>query len=270
MADEGHTTGGAAGTPDAAALHPVDFHQGASFLDKVRVAIRFIRRPRSLGEFVLGRLPRHVDLPDWGKEAFLRTLAPKARIADIGCGNDSPAFTKAILPDCHYVGLDVGDYNQSSSGLADEYVVVPPEAFRGAIEALEGSVDAVVSAHNLEHCDDRDGVLDAMARALKPGGRVYLSFPSAATVGFPKRQGTLNYYDDPTHKSAPPDFGAVISALTRNGLRIVYASSRYQPPIRWLIGLETEAFSARDRELKAETWALWGFEAIIWAERPPA
>lgn len=270
MANDTDFTSGQATAPATVKVDPVDFHRGASWLDKIRVAIRFLRRPHHLGDFVYERLPRHVDRPDWGKEAFLRTLAPDCRIADIGCGNDSPAFTKSILPGCHYIGLDVGDYNQSSSGLAEEYVVVPPEAFRGAIEKLEGSLDALISAHNLEHCDDRAGTLDAMARALKPGRRAYVSFPSAATVAFPKRKGTLNYHDDATHKGTPPDFGEVISALTRNGLRIVYAASRYQPPIRWLIGLETEADSARDRELKSETWAFWGFEAIIWAERPSA
>lgn len=206
---------------------------------------------------------------DWGKESFLKTFknTSRVKVLDIGCGNDSPIFTKNILNDAYYIGLDVENYNQHSASIADEYILVSPENFAAGIEKYTEEIDVIISSHNLEHCDDRDRVLKAVAKALKFGGKLYLSFPCEASVGFPKRKGTLNYYDDPTHKDTPPDFTKTIATLAQNGLKVVYASSRYQSPVRWMIGATTEAESRQEASLKAETWAFWGFETIIWAEK---
>lgn len=222
---------------------------------------------------VLGAIDRRLAgqklCPEWGRDAFLRRLAENAKILDVGCGNNSPQLTKAILPGCHYVGLDIGDYNQKHPELADRYVITSPEAFTRAIADLGQDFDAVVSSHNLEHCDDRDGVLANMLGALKPGGMLYLAFPSADSVTYPSRAGTLNYHDDKSHQRQPPDFGEAMTAISLAGFDIVYASSRYQPAVRWLIGLYHERRSAANKSVDAETWALWGFEAIIWARKRP-
>lgn len=206
---------------------------------------------------------------DWGKESFLKSFkgSSNIKILDIGCGNDSPIFTKGILNDAYYVGVDIDDYNQNSSSVADEYILVSPENFASAIEKYNGEFDIIISSHNLEHCDDRARVLTAISKALKIGGRVYLSFPCFASVEFPKRDGTLNYYDDPTHKYTPPDFTDVIVDLAKGGLKVVYACTRYQSPVRWMIGATTESESNYQSALKAETWAFWGFETIIWAQK---
>jgi len=104
------------------------------------------------------------------KSAFLHQLKPDARILDVGCGNNSPFYTKNILPECVYTGLDIGDYNQSQPNLADQYVVTTPAKFAEAIYAFNEAFDAVISTHNLEHCDDRDMTVDAMLGAVSPGG----------------------------------------------------------------------------------------------------
>ncbi|MEM3334256.1 MAG: methyltransferase domain-containing protein [Thermoplasmata archaeon] len=46
------------------------------------------------------------------------------------------------------------------------------------IVELNQEYDAVISAHNLEHCNDRYGTLEAMLKVIKVGGKLYLSFPS--------------------------------------------------------------------------------------------
>jgi SAM-dependent methyltransferase len=220
-----------------------------------------------LPTFLMQRIPEYAPFPDWGKESFLKHIPALSCILDVGCGNNSPIYTKNIIPSSYYIGLDIGDYNQLQPNVADEYIITTSEDFCGEIAKFKGRFDAVISSHNIEHCEKRNDVIEAMAQALKIGGNIYLSFPCSDSLRFPNRGGCLNYYDDSTHKYGPPAFSEVIAVLERNNCRVLYASTRYQPPIGWVIGLYNEPESARDKEVKRDTWAFWGFETVIWAER---
>lgn len=200
---------------------------------------------------------------------FLEELVDGADVFDIGCGNDSPYVFKALRPDIRYVGLDVKDYNQvhDPTDYADEYIAVPSDGFLAAIQDRPNQFDAVVSSHNLEHCEDPDGVVIAMARALRPGGRIYLAFPAAASLNMPSREGTLNFWDDDTHVR-PPDYRRVHELLAAEGIRIDYAAERYRPFLRFAVGILMEPFSWARKKVMRCTWALWGFETIIWGTKP--
>jgi SAM-dependent methyltransferase len=204
-----------------------------------------------------------------GKQAFLKSLPPGARVLDVGCGNNSPRDAKVLRPDIVYAGLDVGDYNQQDSlRYADAYTVVAPADFAAAISAHAGTMDAVVSSHNLEHCDDPAGVLRAMAGALRPRGQLFLAFPCEASVGFPSRLGCLNFHDDGSHQTVPR-WDTVVQTLSGNGIEVVYAARRYRPLLLATAGLLLEPLARwRGRNMPAgTTWALYGFESIIWARR---
>jgi len=202
------------------------------------------------------------------KYNFLLEIADSGSVFDIGCGNDSPKRFKAARPDIRYVGLDIQDCGQNFGPEkdADEYVVTSPEGFRQAIEDRENLFDAVVSSHNLEHCLDPYGVVPAMARALKPGGRLYLSFPAAHSVRLPSREGSLNFYDDPTHVQ-PPDFRTVIRLLQEQNINVDFAAERYRPPFWVMRGILSEPLSRTRKAVRSGTWALYGFETIIWGTK---
>jgi SAM-dependent methyltransferase len=207
-----------------------------------------------------------------GKLAFLDSLAPGAAVLDVGCGNNSPRDAKVLRPDLVYTGLDVGDYNQQDSiQYADTYVVVPPAGFAQAIAAHEGRMDAVISSHNLEHCEDPSAVLAAMAAALRPGGRLYLAFPCEESVGFPSRRGTLNFFDDATH-TAVPRWQSVVDDLRARGVTPDYACRRYRPALLACLGAALEPLGRllRRNMPGGSTWALYGFESVIWARRGDA
>lgn len=205
-----------------------------------------------------------------GKNAFVGTCQPLARVLDVGCGHNSPAQFKAVKPRAYYVGLDITDCRQSTDprGIADEYVITTPEDFADAIARMPGRFDAVISAHNLEHCDEPEQTLRAMCRALAPGGRMFLAFPTEAAVNFPSRSGCLNFHDDPTHQATPPQFRAVLATLADEGVQVTFAARRYRPLLKALQGLVLEPLSALQGRVMPGTWALYGFETVIWARRP--
>jgi len=202
-----------------------------------------------------------------GKTRFLMSLPREASILDVGCGNNSPFIIKKILPTCSYTGIDVGDYNQTQPIIADDYIVTSPMNFAKTIFDLPKKYDAVISSHNLEHCDDRDATLSAMLSALKIGGKIYLSFPCEQSVFFPSRNGTLNYYDDPTHKLIPPAIEDIFRIMKKNRLKINYSIVNYKPKILWFFGFLNEPFSKMLNKNLLGTWEYYGFESIIVATK---
>lgn len=201
------------------------------------------------------------------KTAFLHSVAPGSRILDVGCGNNSAFHTKNIVKNCFYVGIDITNYNNQSIELADEYVLVDKQKFADGIREISSVFDVVVSSHNIEHCDQPFAVLSAMIDKLDFGGKIYLSFPCEESIKFPKRDGTLNYFDDPTHNSAPPSFDKIIFFLESHNLKIQIARRRYRPLFFVLMGLILEPVSFIRRKVLRGTWELYGFESIIIAEK---
>lgn len=203
--------------------------------------------------------------------AFIDSLPSKSRVLDIGCGNNSPIRFKTHRPDCYYIGLDVGDYKQNahSKDFADEYILTEPDHFASAILHFQHQVDAVISSHNLEHCEAPGEVLSAMLKCLKPGGRFYLATPCEESVRFPKRQGTLNFFDDPTHRTVI-NWEETISKIALERLAIEFSAKRYRPVPLVAAGILLEPVSALLRKVGPHytTWSLYGFESVIWAYRP--
>lgn len=207
-----------------------------------------------------------------GKAAFILDMPRGGKVLDVGCGNASASYIKSLRPDVYYVGIDVGDYHQTpgSRSLMDEYLISEPKDFAETIAELGSRFDAVISNHNLEHCNDQSKTLDAMAAVLKDRGKLYLAFPSEATERFPRREGTLNFRDDDTHQ-AMPRWTQVLTQLRNAGLTIDVAKRRYRPPLLFVAGALLEPWSALNRRIDrwGASWAFWGFESVIWAHRDP-
>ena len=201
------------------------------------------------------------------KVDFISGLRSDAKILDVGCGNNSPYLVKNILPSCQYIGIDVADYHQTKPILADDYVITTPESFADSIRDYEGQCDAVISSHNLEHCNDRDDTLNAMLAALNTGGRLYLSFPSEDTIHFPNRGGTLNYYDDPTHIGKPPNFLQTLTRIEKAGCTVTFKAKKYRPMLMWIVGALNESTSKKRDQVMSGTWDYYGFESIIIARK---
>ncbi len=203
-----------------------------------------------------------------GKWGFISTLKRDAKILDVGCGCATVVGTKNILPNSTYYGIDIGDYGQNeySKSLIDNYVITTPENFSEGILKIKEEFDAVISSHNLEHCNDRDKVLYSMMQKVRKGGKLFISFPTSKSIEFPNRAG-LNYYDDETHKFLPPNSDYIINELQKNDFKIIFHIKRYRPSIFFLIGLLLEPFSVIAKKPLKGTWELYGFETIIHAKK---
>lgn len=205
-----------------------------------------------------------------GKSSFLASIPPKGKILDVGCGNESPLIAKTIRRDIHYVGLDIETYNLSSESIeaADSFFLTNQKNFHEKIHELPNDFDAIICSHNLEHCNDYMAVTKAMAKSLKKEGTLYISFPCEESVNFPNRDGSLNFYDDLTHKNVI-SYTPYIDGLKKMGLKIVFSKKRYRPIFPFLIGLIFEPFGrVMNRQAPlGGTWALYGFETIIIAKK---
>lgn len=213
-------------------------------------------------KYVLSKYP-----PRYGLESFLRMAPKRARVLDVGCGNDSPRRIKTLAPDIHYTGIDVSDYNQHSQSLADAYFITTPHAFADTIYHLPDTFDIVIWNHNIEHCNYPYRVLLSIIFRMARGARLYIAMPCAASVTFPSRRGTLNYYDDWTHQHLPPDIAQITAVMNSYGLRILVNQHRYRPKLWAAIGLIQEPFSAAHKKVYGGTWALYGFETVLWATK---
>ncbi len=189
-----------------------------------------------------------------GKYSFLRKIDCCGKILDVGCGNNSAFAIKSIFPRFHYTGVDIGDYNQTKPNLADNYILTEPERFSLEIGKFVCCFDAVVSSHNIEHCDDRPSTMKAMLDAVRVGGLIYLSFPCEASVNFPCRMGTLNYYDDGTHRGVPPNFDEMLLTLKEDNFEVIFSSRNYRPLLLRILGFLYEPFSRLQSRVLLGTW----------------
>lgn len=202
-----------------------------------------------------------------GKIDFLTLLPKNSFLLDVGCGSNSSRLVKEVLPFCTYTGVDIIDYHQTKPSMADFYVVTTPDNFSNFISTFKNKFDAVISSHNLEHCNDRVEVIENMLNSLKVGGFIYLSFPSDSSINFFSRRGTLNYFDDPTHQGLPPDFNSILSKLEQFNFELIFISKNYKPYLLSIFGFFMEPLSILFSRNMIGTWEYYGFESIIIARK---
>ena len=202
-----------------------------------------------------------------------RLSSPSLRILDIGCGNNSPSVTKRWFPGCHYAGADIQRYNLSGEDDAamDAFYLLGVDG--SGYEAIpDGSFDFVILNHVLEHTAEPGPIVATLCTKLKPGGYIWIAFPSLRSLGLPSSvDETLQFCDDPTHVFVP-DVREVANVLLANGVKVLHAGrSRegffttlgdgFKLLKRLLKKIMTGKFSGRG------LWYLLGFEDHVLGQR---
>jgi ubiquinone/menaquinone biosynthesis C-methylase UbiE len=109
-------------------------------------------------------------------------LARENGSLDLGSGSGMDAFVAslAVVPDGEVIGVDMTDEQLGKSrALAAECGFSNVRFDKGFIENLPvetGSVDVVVSNGVINLCADKSAVFAEIARVLKPGGRMAISY----------------------------------------------------------------------------------------------
>lgn len=196
------------------------------------------------------------------------TKAP-IRLLDVGCGNGSATRTKRWLPHCEYHGLDRGNYNNSDADFAlmDAFYDIDLEA---NIDGLAGvpaaAFDAIIIAHVIEHLHDGLDIIRALTAKLRPGGRIYIEWPCARSLGLPSMRGTLQFCDDVTHVRVY-SVAEVANTLLDAGCRVISAGTRRDWPRILLTPANFAYQRLRDGRASAVTlWDIAGFAEYAYAE----
>ena len=203
-----------------------------------------------------------------GLRAFLsKSENNTLKILDVGCGNKSSIFIKKINPKFQIYGIDVSDYNQTldSKNLYADYLIAKPELFDQSITEINFEFDLITSNHNIEHCNNPEKTFKAMVAKLRPGGKMFIATPSLNSIYFPARNGTLNFFDDTTHKQ-PVDLVKLLKSQ-ENMVRCIFYKESYRPFFWVVVGWLNEFTSRLNGKVMLGTWDYYGFEQIMWLEK---
>jgi SAM-dependent methyltransferase len=199
---------------------------------------------------------------------------PGLRILDIGCGNNSPVTTKQWFPDSHYSGADIQRYNLSDQDLAvmDTFYLLDPSG-GGYSSIPDSSFDFIILHHVVEHMPAPAPILAVICSKLKPGGCIWIAFPSLRSLSLPSAEGTLQFCDDPTHVYVP-DVREVSNILLTNGVKVLHAG-RSRSFVREMIGAIVLPWALLKRLLIGKLsakglWYILGFEDHVFGQRKPS
>jgi SAM-dependent methyltransferase len=148
-------------------------------------------------------------------------------LLDVGAGNRSASFIKALMPQCRYYGLDrTRDYNNTPEDFAlmeKFYELDLTGADLGTVP--DQQFDALLLTHVIEHLSNAEIVLTRLCAKLKVGGKIYIEWPHERSLRLPSMRDSLNFYDDPTHVRLYA-VAEVTEALTLGGVRVLESGTR--------------------------------------------
>jgi|SRR5579875_1847013 len=209
-------------------------------------------------------------IPPYGirilKKQLKNSRAP-LRILDIGCGNHSPLkfhihFKKRKI---WYSCIDKEKYNIDSRDKIDELFLADLEQ-TNISKLINEKFDVIYFSHVIEHVNNGFEVLKQIRMLQNSGGILYVETPSLKSLSLPKRKNsTLNFYDDPTHKRVYP-LNEIISFLENNNYKIIKYGYRkdYRRIIISPLGIFISLISRKEIEGPL-LWDLMGFANYVLA-----
>lgn len=209
--------------------------------------------------------PVRFDLLDeWISKKYIKIL-------DIGCGNHSATRMKKYYPNCIYYGLDRDqNYNNDAEDFKamEKCYGIDLSCDAGKLKEIPSNFfDCIILSHILEHLINGEDVLLKCLPKLKTGGVVYVEFPSLRSVHLPSMRGTLNFYDDSTHKKIY-QIKKIKNLLNSQGYSIVKSGTRRSPKRIFLLPVYILGSLINSRYISGHVfWDILGFSNYIIAQK---
>jgi len=171
-------------------------------------------------------------IPINGLRIRLRRILPfltgnPSRILDAGCGRGVFTYELAKrFPEAKVVGIDLDqDQLRTNKDIAQRANISNIEFQHGDVAkiSIKSEFDLVLSVDNLEHVEDDQGALRALASALQPGGRLILHVP-----GYERRWFLFSFRENfsvPGHRRPGYTLEAIIEMISATNLLIVEQAS---------------------------------------------
>jgi SAM-dependent methyltransferase len=125
----------------------------------------------------------------------------KFSLLDVGAGNHSASKTKKLFPHCEYYGIDLNrQFNNDENDFAVMRAFYEMDLTRLQFDIIpDDHFDFIRMTHIIEHLFNGDEVIKNLLPKLKKEGFIYIEYPGQKSTNLPSMNGTLNFYDDPTH-----------------------------------------------------------------------
>ena len=156
-------------------------------------------------------------------DEVLKDLPAGSLVLDAGCGGGS--FNYGLFPHLRIIGVDIRRKNWNQGTSANVSFVLSDLV---SFPLKDSTFDFVVCQYVLEHISDLSGTIDNLASSIKPGGKLYLSFPNSASfddkfyrfAGLFAKYGMFKFRKILEHVQKL-DFQRVVREFYRRGLRLV-------------------------------------------------
>jgi 2-polyprenyl-3-methyl-5-hydroxy-6-metoxy-1,4-benzoquinol methylase len=193
----------------------------------------------------------------------------KINFLDIGAGNHSASKTKDWFPDFEYHGVDLDkNYNndQHDFELMSKFYELNLEHLQFD-EIPNNYFDFIMLAHIIEHLKNGDLVIENLMPKLKKGGCIYIEYPGQKSTTLPSMQGTLNFYDDPTHVRVYSTT-ELENVLKKHDMKIISSGYRRHMPTMLMMPVKFIYNLLYKRQLVASIfWDYFGFAEYVYAKK---
>ncbi len=185
-------------------------------------------------------------------------MKPGITYLDVGCGDRAPYSTYRYYPNIAYTGID----NRDIAGAKDMEQFLKCDIENNDLTEIPNDTYNVINlSHIIEHIDSGDNLLQTLAKKLKKNGIIYVETPSERSLKLPSFYGTLNFWDDTTHKKVY-SIKEMENALTLSGCTILKSGIRHN--IKKIIFLPL----IRDKKISATLfWDIVGFAHYVIAKK---
>ena len=191
------------------------------------------------------------------------------KLLDVGSGNHSASKTKSLFPNCEYHGIDLQKdfFNDESDYAAMTAFYEMDLTELNLVTIPDDYFDFIRMAHVIEHLKNGDEVIKKLLPKLKKGGYIYIEYPGKKSLTLPSMNGTLNFYDDPTHVRVY-SVKELNGLLSQNGLTIISSGTRRNPTFIAAMPFRVVSNLLKGKKLIGNMfWDILGFAEFVFAKK---